>query len=327
MLVAGSDPRRPLLSRRTVIRLGALSTTVLLVGCDAAGRNPSEPGTTSPSSAGSIAGTATSSPDRLTLLALAEETASLRAQLGELARRRAETRRSSRALRRTHDAQLAALQQLTGTTASPTPSPRSPGWQRLLAAEHDHFHRLASAADEIEDGPVAWPIASMAAGQAIAWETAAGKTTTPVDTGPPAADQDALQEVLAAEHAAIYVYGVLGGRTSQAGQPALFEELLAGYLVHRGRRDALTQMLRSQGADPVAAEPAYDVAGPPSTPAQVRAGAAALEEAAAQQYAALVAAAPAGSRSWAVAALVDAARRAVAFGDAPTPFPGAPELG
>ncbi len=327
MLVAGSDPRRPLLSRRTVIGLGALSTTVLLVGCDAAGLNPAEPGTTSPSSDGSIGETAASSPDRLTLLALAEETANLRTQFGELARRRAEARRSSRALRRTHDAQLAALQQLAGTTASPTPSPRPPGWQRLLAAELDHFLRLASAADDVEDGGVARVIASMAAGQGIAWETAAAKSVTPLDAGPPAGDQDALQEVLAAEHAAIYVYGVLGGRTSQSGQPTLFEELQASYLVHRARRDALTQVLRRQGVAPVAAEPAYDVARPPSTPAQVRAGAAALEEAAAQQYAALVAAAPTSSRSWAVAALVDAAHRAVAFGGASAPFPGAPELG
>ena len=33
---------------------------------------------------------------------------------------------------------------------------------------------------------------------------------------------DALQTTLAAEHAAVYVYGVLGARTSPAAEPSLF---------------------------------------------------------------------------------------------------------
>ena len=40
---------------------------------------------------------------------------------------------------------------------------------------------------------------------------------------------DALQTTLAAEHAALYVYGVLGGADLAVGDPALFDALHAGY--------------------------------------------------------------------------------------------------
>ena len=63
----------------------------------------------------------------------------------------------------------------------------------------------------------------------------------------------ALQAVLAAEHAAVYVYGVLGGQTSQSAQPALFAAVDDAYAAHRARRDRLTQQITDLGADPVAA--------------------------------------------------------------------------
>src|SRR6478609_1203705 len=67
---------------------------------------------------------------------------------------------------------------------------------------------------------------------------------------------DALQATLADEHAALYTYGVLGARTSQATSPTLFETLTAGYRRHRARRDQLQLMVRDAGGDPVAAEAA-----------------------------------------------------------------------
>ena len=57
-----------------------------------------------------------------------------------------------------------------------------------------------------------------------------------------------------AEHAAVYVYGVLGARVSGSGQPALVAAAAAAYAVHRGRRDQLTAMVRAAGGEPVAAE-------------------------------------------------------------------------
>ena len=61
---------------------------------------------------------------------------------------------------------------------------------------------------------------------------------------------DALQATLADEHAALYTYGVLGARTSQATAPVLFETLTAGYRRHRARRDQLRPMVRDAGGDP-----------------------------------------------------------------------------
>ncbi len=42
---------------------------------------------------------------------------------------------------------------------------------------------------------------------------------------------DALQTALAAQHAALYVYGALGARTSQSATPVLFAEVSDAYAV------------------------------------------------------------------------------------------------
>ncbi|HET6359230.1 DUF4439 domain-containing protein, partial [Streptomyces sp.] len=46
---------------------------------------------------------------------------------------------------------------------------------------------------------------------------------------------DAIQAALAAEHAAVYGYGVVGGRIGEAREA----EVRAAYAAHRARRDAL----------------------------------------------------------------------------------------
>ncbi len=70
---------------------------------------------------------------------------------------------------------------------------------------------------------------------------------------------DALQTTLAAEHAAVYVYGVLGGQTSRTSDPALFAAVSAAYGEHRARRDALTRFVTDLGGTPVAAEASYEL--------------------------------------------------------------------
>ena len=50
---------------------------------------------------------------------------------------------------------------------------------------------------------------------------------------------DVLQEVLEGEHAALYLYGVLGARTSESDAPELYLALRAAYDAHRERRDTL----------------------------------------------------------------------------------------
>ena len=65
-----------------------------------------------------------------------------------------------------------------------------------------------------------------------------------------------LTELLEAEHAAVYGYGVLGARLDEAGR----DLALLGYDSHRARRDQLVARLRERGADPEPPPPAYDVA-------------------------------------------------------------------
>ncbi|HQR25694.1 MAG TPA: ferritin-like domain-containing protein [Nocardioides sp.] len=138
---------------------------------------------------------------------------------------------------------------------------------------------------------------------------------------------EAQQATLAAEHAAVYTYGVLGGRASALGNTPLQAQVSAAYGVHRARRDALVRAVRDQGGEPVAAAPAYDVTPMPVTTAQVRRSAQEVEAATAEAYASLVAATTGGQREWAVQGLTDAAVREVGFGAAPEAFPGAGELG
>lgn len=132
---------------------------------------------------------------------------------------------------------------------------------------------------------------------------------------------EALQTALAAEHAAVFVYGALGGQTSQSATPALFSAVTTAYDLHRERRDTLAEMVRAAGAEPVPAEPGYDLPADLDG-AGVAARARELEQAAASTYAFLVGSTTGPTRAWAVAALTDAAVRGLGFGARPEPFPG-----
>jgi hypothetical protein len=144
-------------------------------------------------------------------------------------------------------------------------------------------------------------------------------TTTPL------ALVDALQTTLEAEHAAVYLYGVLGARTSASAQPQLYADVSAGYAAHRARRDRLRTVLADAGEVPVAAEPAYELPGPLGSTAQVTRAAREIERSCATTYAWLVANAVGDQRRWAVTALTDAAVRELTFRGSPEIFPGAGE--
>ena len=133
---------------------------------------------------------------------------------------------------------------------------------------------------------------------------------------------DALQTALAAEHAAVFVYGALGGQTSQSADPTLYREVTDAYVTHRDRRDALIALVLAEGRDPVAAEPAYDLPADLSTPVAVAGRALALERACASTYAFVVASTRGGQRRWAVEALLDTALRELRFGGDPERLPG-----
>ncbi|MGW1803446.1 ferritin-like domain-containing protein [Streptomyces sp. NPDC002078] len=135
------------------------------------------------------------------------------------------------------------------------------------------------------------------------------------------AELRALQAALAAEHAAVYGYGVVGGKISAARRT----EARAAYDAHRARRDALTREVRDLGGQPVAANAAYALPFPvPDATAAVRL-AARLEERVAGVYADLVRAATGARRGAAAAALREAAVRAVRWSGESVAFPGLAE--
>lgn len=136
------------------------------------------------------------------------------------------------------------------------------------------------------------------------------------------APADALQTALAAEHAAVFVYGALGGQTSQSDDPTLYAEVTDAYVTHRGRRDRLIALLEDDGRQPVAAEPGYDLPADLSTPVAIADRALELERACAETYAFVVASTTAEDRKWAIDALLDTAVRELGFGGKPERLPG-----
>ncbi|MFI6468212.1 ferritin-like domain-containing protein [Streptomyces sp. NPDC050528] len=136
-----------------------------------------------------------------------------------------------------------------------------------------------------------------------------------------AAELTALQAALAAEHAAVYGYGVVGGRIREGRR----QEAKAAYDAHRARRDALAREVRDLGGTPVAASAAYALPFPVPDSAAAVELAAELEDRVAGVYSDLVRAATGGVRGTAAEALREAAVRAVRWRGGSVPFPGLAE--
>lgn len=66
---------------------------------------------------------------------------------------------------------------------------------------------------------------------------------------------EALQAALAAEHAAIWGYGVAGAAAAEELQ----DRFLAAEQVHRSRRDDTAALVRTRGAAPVEPEASYEL--------------------------------------------------------------------
>jgi hypothetical protein len=131
----------------------------------------------------------------------------------------------------------------------------------------------------------------------------------------------ALQAALAAEHAAVYGYGVVGGRIRQERRA----EARTAYDAHRARRDALVREVRDLGGTPVAAAAGYALPFPVTDSDTAVRLAAELEERVAGVYSDLVRAAEGGRRGTAAAALREAAVRAVRWRGGSVAFPGLAE--
>lgn len=132
----------------------------------------------------------------------------------------------------------------------------------------------------------------------------------------------ALQAALAAENAAIFGYGLLGGYLSSPQR----EQATQIWYAHRSRRDRLRSYIEAGGARPQAAAPAYRLpfrVDSAHTAAQL---AARLEDGVVDGYAALAGADDASLRRYAAQAMQEAAGRAVRWRHAApsSAFPGLP---
>jgi hypothetical protein len=133
---------------------------------------------------------------------------------------------------------------------------------------------------------------------------------------------EAEQATLAGEHAAIYLFGVLGAQASQSRQPALYARLLDAFHTHRKRRDQLTTTIAAAGADPVPAEVSYDLPAAMATAAELNDAALQVERRIARTYGQLIESTAGAERRWALVALDDSAVRQLEFRGTPEMFPG-----
>ena len=130
----------------------------------------------------------------------------------------------------------------------------------------------------------------------------------------------ALQAALAAEHAAVYGYGVAGARLRGAAQTSA----RTLWDAHRATRDRLAAMIGARHAVPVAAAAAYRLPVRITSPRTAAACVATLEERLAAAYLGLVGVDDMRLRTLGVQSMQEAVMRAVRWRGGPprSAFPG-----
>ncbi len=127
-----------------------------------------------------------------------------------------------------------------------------------------------------------------------------------------------LQAALAAEHEAVYGYGIVGSMLSGTSQ----SDARADWAAHQVARDTLEAMLVKLHATPVAASPAYQLPFPVTNAKSAVNLAATLEDGVTRAYLGLVAVTSPTLRSFAAQSMQTAANRALAWSGATKAFPG-----
>ncbi|MFF7844284.1 ferritin-like domain-containing protein [Streptomyces ossamyceticus] len=135
------------------------------------------------------------------------------------------------------------------------------------------------------------------------------------------AELKAMQAALGAEHAAVYGYGIVGGKIGDARQ----SEAREAYDAHRARRDLLTRAVRDLDGRPEASAAAYALPFAVTDADSAVRLAVELEERVAWVYSDLVRAATGERRASAAEALREAAVRAVRWRGGSVAFPGLAE--
>ena len=137
----------------------------------------------------------------------------------------------------------------------------------------------------------------------------------------PGADLAAWDATLAAEQQAVFGYQVVAAQLRADDDPAA-DPAAADLSRHRRRQDLAAAQLGRLGAPPAAAPPAYALPGPVTDARAAADLAAALEQACAQAYADLVAAAEPAQRALPAGWLVAAALAETRWAGAVPPLPG-----
>lgn len=133
-------------------------------------------------------------------------------------------------------------------------------------------------------------------------------------------DRSALQSALAAEHAAVYGYGVLGAHLTGTLERAAQRDWAA----HQVARDTLEATLTSLGAQPVPAQDAYQLPFPVRSSRAAVSLAAFLEDHLATAYLGLVALGDPGLRALGAQQVRASALRATSWTGSAAAFPGLP---
>jgi len=132
----------------------------------------------------------------------------------------------------------------------------------------------------------------------------------------------ALQATLAGEHAAVYLYGVLGGQVSRSSQPKLATLVGELYDAHVSRRNRLTELVSAHDVDPVASASAYRLPNALTNATELKAAAREIETRCLQLYGQTVGSTSGADRAWAITTLLTASTQVLALGIAPSDYPG-----
>ncbi|GLW98027.1 ferritin-like domain-containing protein [Microtetraspora sp. NBRC 16547] len=131
---------------------------------------------------------------------------------------------------------------------------------------------------------------------------------------------DPLGKVLSAEHAAVYAYGVIGGKTDGA----LRSKATAGFDAHRARRDRLRALIVQRGGTPPEPGPTYALPFEVKNQSDAVRLAALIEERVVTAYLELAADKDASLRRLAAQAMQEGATRAYGWQPTVDAFPGMP---
>ncbi|MEV0624104.1 ferritin-like domain-containing protein [Nonomuraea sp. NPDC050404] len=136
-----------------------------------------------------------------------------------------------------------------------------------------------------------------------------------------AGDIEKLRKALAAEHAVLFAYGLLGARTSGG----LRAKMSAAFDAHRARRDRLRTHITARGGKPAESDPSYALPFFPSNATLAVNLAVRLETGVVAAYLELAAARDPELRAYAALAMQEAVGRSYSFRpDQPVAFPGMP---